>query len=207
MRDEGPAPELTVILEIQRAIDEKGLTQSAAAHIIGIKQPNLSAMLRRYSERRYELERLLLMAAHLGRDVDILVRPTKARLGRINCEVDRNGAPSRPRSASWDGVPVSDKGLGLRARAVVELRHVIDESGLTLVKAAEVIGMAQPCLSILFLHPGRHFTAGRIFKILTLFQRDVVVILRPSSKAVGHLRFSGGARRPRLPRETTQVIV
>lgn len=61
--------------EIARIIDERGLTQTAAADLLGAAQPDISNIIRgRLSG--FALERLTRYLNALGRDVEIRVRPT-----------------------------------------------------------------------------------------------------------------------------------
>lgn len=73
-----------IVVELHRAIKLRKLTQTAAAKLIGIAQPDLSNVLRgRF--RGYSTERLMRMLTAFGRDIDIVVRaPRRARkTGRI----------------------------------------------------------------------------------------------------------------------------
>jgi predicted XRE-type DNA-binding protein len=61
---------------IARLIVERGLTQSKAAELLGIKQPDVSNLVRgRLSG--WSAERLMRMLARLGQDVEITVRPAR----------------------------------------------------------------------------------------------------------------------------------
>jgi predicted XRE-type DNA-binding protein len=65
--------------KIAEIISGKGLTQAAAAKLLGVDQPKVSALLRgRLSG--FSTERLLRFLTALGRDVQIVIRAeTKAR--------------------------------------------------------------------------------------------------------------------------------
>jgi predicted XRE-type DNA-binding protein len=64
-----------LVTKIAEIINKRGLTQERAAEILGLTQPKVSRLLkgqfRGISERR-----LLECLTHLGRDVEIVVRPT-----------------------------------------------------------------------------------------------------------------------------------
>jgi len=61
---------------IRRAIEEQGMTQTAAAERMGITQPEVSRIVRgRLSG--FTFERLLNCLTALGRDVDIVIRETQ----------------------------------------------------------------------------------------------------------------------------------
>jgi len=68
-------------LEISRLIDRRGLTQRAAAQLMGIDQPKVSHILHgRLAD--YSTERLIGFVRALGRDVDIVIRKPTRRRGR-----------------------------------------------------------------------------------------------------------------------------
>ncbi len=55
-------------IEIVRALDDRDLSQIAAAKVLGINQPKVSA-LRRYKLKGFSVERLMTFLTALGRDV------------------------------------------------------------------------------------------------------------------------------------------
>ena len=58
---------------IHRDIQERGLTQAAAAKILGIRQPDVSQLMAgRFT--RFSTDRLLRLLTALDRDVEIIVR-------------------------------------------------------------------------------------------------------------------------------------
>lgn len=63
--------------QISRIIEERRLTQTEAAEILGIDQPKVSALVRG-KVWGHSMERLYRYLNALGRDIDIVVRP-KAR--------------------------------------------------------------------------------------------------------------------------------
>jgi predicted XRE-type DNA-binding protein len=74
---ENPEEEFTkakLVWEIEQIIKKKKLTQTAAADIMGINQPKVSALLRRKLEG-FSVERLIHFLNALGQDIDIVVRP------------------------------------------------------------------------------------------------------------------------------------
>ena len=67
-----------IVVLLHRLIEERKLTQTAAAKVIGIGQPDLSNLLRgRF--RGYSAERLMLTA--FGQDVEITVHPRRRKSG------------------------------------------------------------------------------------------------------------------------------
>ena len=83
-----PAPEerlakAKLAAEIARVIAARGLTQRAAARLMGIDQPKVSHLLRGRLAG-FSTDRLLTWLTALGRDVEIIVRtPRRRRHGRL----------------------------------------------------------------------------------------------------------------------------
>jgi predicted XRE-type DNA-binding protein len=67
---------------IAQALRARRLTQTAAAHLLGIDQPKVSELLRGRLTR-FSTERLLVFLLRLGRDVDIVVRGGSSRPGNV----------------------------------------------------------------------------------------------------------------------------
>jgi predicted XRE-type DNA-binding protein len=71
-----------LVFKIGQIIRQRELTQAAAAQLVGIDQPKVSAMLGgRF--RGYSVERLMRFLVALGHDVEIVVKPTKRRAAEI----------------------------------------------------------------------------------------------------------------------------
>ena len=65
-----------LVVKIDRIIRQRELTQASAAHLLGIDQPKVSAMLAGQF-RGYSVERLMRFLVALGHDVEIVVKPRK----------------------------------------------------------------------------------------------------------------------------------
>jgi predicted XRE-type DNA-binding protein len=65
-----------LVVKIDRTIRRRRLTQTAAAQLMGIDQPKVSAMLAGQF-RGYSVERLMRFLVALGHDVEIVVKPGK----------------------------------------------------------------------------------------------------------------------------------
>ena len=65
-----------LVVRIARIIRQRKLTQVAAAQLMGIDQPKVSAMLGGQF-RGYSVERLMRFLVALGHDVEIVVKPRK----------------------------------------------------------------------------------------------------------------------------------
>ena len=73
-------------LQIYRLIKQRGLTQTQAGEVLGIKQPHVSGLMRGQSGA-YSLERLMEFLAALGQDVEITVRATRKEHGHVSVVV------------------------------------------------------------------------------------------------------------------------
>lgn len=74
---ENPEEEQTkakLVWEIEQVIKKRKLTQAAAAEIMEITQPKVSALIRRKLDG-FSVERLIHFLNRLGQDIDIIVRP------------------------------------------------------------------------------------------------------------------------------------
>jgi predicted XRE-type DNA-binding protein len=67
-----------IVMLISKMIEAQGLTQAQAATRIGVRQPDVSKLLRGRFEGFY-LERLLNFVRALGSDVEIKIKPSRAR--------------------------------------------------------------------------------------------------------------------------------
>ncbi|MFI5086931.1 MAG: helix-turn-helix domain-containing protein [Terriglobales bacterium] len=70
-------------LQIFRLIKQRGLTQTEAGKILGIKQPHVSALMRNRAGA-FSVERLVDFLTALGQDVEITVRPTRKEHGEVS---------------------------------------------------------------------------------------------------------------------------
>ncbi len=73
-----------LVVQLKRLIAERELTQSATARLIGMKQPDLSNLLRGQF-RGHSVEKLMRLLTAFEQDVEITVRPHRKRgeAGRI----------------------------------------------------------------------------------------------------------------------------
>jgi predicted XRE-type DNA-binding protein len=72
-----------LVFKIDTIMKKRGLKQVEAADLFGVRQPDISKMLRG-EFRQFSVERLLRFLVALDQDVEILVRPRR----------DKNTAPS-----------------------------------------------------------------------------------------------------------------
>ncbi len=71
----------------------------------------------------------------------------------------------------------------LKAGIVAELHRLIKERELTQVKAAKLVGISQPDLSHLLRGDFDDYSAERLMKMLTAFEQDIEIIVKPHRKA------------------------
>ena len=69
-----------LVTRIDAIVRQRGITQTEAARILGLSQPDVSRLLRG-DFREYSLERLLRLLTTLGRDIDIVIRPLRSAAG------------------------------------------------------------------------------------------------------------------------------
>ncbi len=75
-----------LVIRIDRIIRQRKLTQTEAAALLGLSQPDVSRLLRG-NFRDYSMERLLRLLTALGQDVDITIsEPAERRAGRLRIE-------------------------------------------------------------------------------------------------------------------------
>jgi predicted XRE-type DNA-binding protein len=74
-------------LQINRLIEQRALTQTEAAKVLGINQPKVSALMRG-ELTGFSIERLIRLLGALGRDVHIVVTPssTAAERGHLTVQ-------------------------------------------------------------------------------------------------------------------------
>lgn len=70
---------------LSQIVESRGLTQDAAAKLLGINQPKVSA-LANYKLEGFSVERLMIYLTALDRDVEIVIRrkPASRSAGRIS---------------------------------------------------------------------------------------------------------------------------
>ena len=86
-----PDPELelfkaTLMLHIYRIVKQRGLTQMQAGKVLGIKQPNVSRLMRG-SSASYSVDRLMEFLTALGQNVKVVIEPTRGKHGAMSVVV------------------------------------------------------------------------------------------------------------------------
>jgi predicted XRE-type DNA-binding protein len=92
------------------------------------------------------------------------------------------------------GLPNPEERL-LKASIVSELHRLIKQRGLTQVRAAKLIGIHQPDLSLLLRGDFDDYSVGRLMKMLTVFEQDIEIVMKPNRKAgkPGRITFKSAA--------------
>ena len=67
-----------LVFKIEALMRERGLKQIEAADLLGVKQPDISKMLRG-DFRQFSVDRLLRFLVALGQDVEIVIKPHKGK--------------------------------------------------------------------------------------------------------------------------------
>lgn len=67
-----------LVFKLDSIMKERGLKQVDAANLFGVRQPDISKMLRG-EFRQFSVERLLRFLVALNQDVEIVVRPHRGR--------------------------------------------------------------------------------------------------------------------------------
>jgi predicted XRE-type DNA-binding protein len=69
-------------LQIHKIVKARGLTQTQAGQLLGIKQPHVSAPMRNRAGN-FSIGRLIEFLTALGQDVEITVKPTRKAQGEM----------------------------------------------------------------------------------------------------------------------------
>jgi predicted XRE-type DNA-binding protein len=73
-------------MQVNRILPERALPQDRVAHLLGIRQPHVSELVR-YRLNRFSVERLMEFLAQLGRHVEIRIAPCRPRRGSAACKL------------------------------------------------------------------------------------------------------------------------
>jgi predicted XRE-type DNA-binding protein len=80
---ESVIPKDVLAKEIARILDDKGLTQTEAAYVMR-DAPSQISLVVTGKLRGFSTERLLRMLARLGRDIEITIKPSKGKAGKVS---------------------------------------------------------------------------------------------------------------------------
>ena len=92
------------------------------------------------------------------------------------------------------GLPNPEERL-LKANIVSVLHRLIKQRGLTQVKAAKLIGIHQPDLSLLLRGDFDDYSVERLMKMLTAFEQDIEIVMKPNRRVgkPGRITFKPAA--------------
>jgi predicted XRE-type DNA-binding protein len=92
------------------------------------------------------------------------------------------------------GLPNPEQRL-VKAGIVSELHRLIKRRGLTQVRAAKLVGIHQPDLSLLLRGDFDDYSVERLMKMLTVFEQDIEIVMKPNGKAgkPGRITFKSDA--------------
>ena len=96
--------------QIAAIVKARGLTQAAAAELLGIDQPKVSAVLRGRLGG-FSVDRLLRFLTRLDQDIEIVVHPKPAEraVGRIAVSTSTGGEPTAVAAPARTGVTGGDR--------------------------------------------------------------------------------------------------
>ena len=79
----------------------------------------------------------------------------------------------------------------LKAQIVSEIYRLIKDRKLTQARAGKRMGISQPEVSRMFKGYFREYSIDRLMEFLTLFDRDVEIVVKPHRKTgkTGRIRF------------------
>jgi predicted XRE-type DNA-binding protein len=72
-----------LLLQIYRTIKDRNLTQTQAGEILGVKQPQVSSLMRGQSGM-FSVERLMEFLTMLGHDIEIAVTSSRSKHGELS---------------------------------------------------------------------------------------------------------------------------
>jgi len=70
----------------------------------------------------------------------------------------------------------------LKSNLVAEIQKIVKSRKLTQTQAAEMMGITQPEVSRMFRGRFREYSVHRLINFLTMFDRDIEIIIRPHEK-------------------------
>jgi predicted XRE-type DNA-binding protein len=84
------------------------------------------------------------------------------------------------------GLPNPEQEL-LKAQLTLQIHAILEDSGMTQVGIAKILGVRQPQVSLLMRNRAGSFSVGRLMEFLTALRQDIEVTVRPTRKEHGAL--------------------
>ena len=93
------------------------------------------------------------------------------------------------------GIPNPEQEL-MKARLTLAIYRIVRERGLTQAKAAGVLGVKQPHVSLLMRNRAGSFSVGRLMEFLTALGQDIEITIGPSRSEHGEMSILGTRKSP-----------
>ncbi|HXC48337.1 MAG TPA: helix-turn-helix transcriptional regulator [Candidatus Sulfotelmatobacter sp.] len=84
------------------------------------------------------------------------------------------------------GLPNPEQEL-LKAQLTLQIYTILNDTGMTQVQIAKILGVQQPQVSLLMRNRAGNFSVGRLMEFLTALRQDIEITVRPSRKEHGAL--------------------
>jgi predicted XRE-type DNA-binding protein len=78
----------------------------------------------------------------------------------------------------------------VKARLTLRIYRILKERALTQAQAGQLLGIAQPHVSLLVRNRSGNFSIGRLIEFLTALGQDVEINVYPAEKGHGTLSIS-----------------
>src|SRR5580700_5216989 len=75
----------------------------------------------------------------------------------------------------------------IKAQLTLQIYTILQDSGMTQVEVAKILGVQQPQVSLLMRNRAGNFSIGRLMEFLTALRQDVEITVRPTRKEHGAL--------------------
>jgi predicted XRE-type DNA-binding protein len=89
------------------------------------------------------------------------------------------------------GLPNPEQEM-LKARLTLQIYTTLQDTGLTQVEIAKILGVRQPQVSLLMRNRAGNFSVGRLMEFLTALRHDIEITVRPTEKEHGALSVISG---------------
>src|SRR5580692_2355309 len=73
----------------------------------------------------------------------------------------------------------------IKAQLTLQIYTILQDSGMTQVEVAKILGVQQPQVYLLMRNRAGNFSVGRLMEFLTALRQEVEITVRPSRKQHG----------------------
>jgi predicted XRE-type DNA-binding protein len=70
----------------------------------------------------------------------------------------------------------------IKAQLTLQIYTILQDSGMTQVEVAKILGVQQPQVYLLMRNRAGNFSVGRLMEFLTALRQDVEITVRPTKK-------------------------